>query len=880
MGWWGWLRRRLEVLLRKNAVEHEMDEEMRFHLEMEVRQHMASGLSYDEARRRALVDFGGVERFKEEVRDARGARVVDDFVQDVRVAVRSLPKQPVFLVTVLVTLAVGIGGNVAMFGVLDASLLRALPYPEADRLVLGRVTYQGQVGNTVSGPDYFDYREQVSATERLAALTPFSIQSTVVAGGEAERVSAPLVSHDLFATLGVDPMLGRHFRPEEGEPGGGGVVMLSHAFWERGMGGDPGVVGRTLRVDGDPLTVVGVMPAGFRFLVDADVWLPMTRGGPYAGARQFHNWVLVGRLAPGASVTSAQAEVDVVSRQLAEAYPETNEAKGLNLTPLQDALVEGYRSTLTLLTAAVIVLLLVAGSNVAGLLVARGTARRSEMAVRSVMGAGKGRLSRQLLAEHTLLAVAAAALGLGLATWLQRAILGFVPMQTLGPIEAGLSPRMVAAALAVTGVTLLLFGVVPALRVAGADPARSLRSGTRTAGSLGATRARSALVVTQVALTAVLLVVSGLLLRSFAEIRGVDPGFDTERLLTARVALPSGEYEDPERRVQLFTELRRRVSETPGVEAVGLTTHVPIRDTGGNVRVAPPEEWGGGGVFERIAYQRVVMPGTFDALGIPILAGRDVAPTDDRASSNVIVVSESLAASLFPDGGSPLGRVVGMDVGADEPWLAEVIGVVGDVAPSSLTAGPGYSMYLSYAQRTPAGLTLAVRTTAAGAGVVPVLRGILSELDPDVPLANVLTMDEVLAWSVSGQRSLTLLLVSFASIALLLAAVGLYGVLAYQVSRRAHEIGVRIALGASTSSVSTDILRGGLVLVGVGLAVGLPAALAATRLVEGMLFEVGELDPLTYVGVTLFLGAVASLACVVPARRAARVDPVEAFHAG
>jgi putative ABC transport system permease protein len=880
MGWWSWLRRRLDVLLRKGEVEREMDDEMRFHLEMEIRQHMASGLSREEARRRALVAFGGVERYKEEVRDARGARVLDDLFQDLGVAARSLPKQPIFLVTVLGTLAVGMGGNVAMFGVLDASLLRALPYPEADRLVLGRVTYQGEVGNTVSGPDYFDYEEQVRGLERLAALTPFSIQSTVLGSGDAERVTAPLVSHDLFPALGVDPALGRPFRPEEGEPGGAAVVLVSHGYWERSLGADPSAIGRTLRVDGEPRTIVGVMPAGFRFLVDADIWLPMVRGGAYAGARQFHNFVLVGRLAPGVSIHGAQAEVDGVSSRLAQTYPETNEGKGLNLTPLQDALVEGYRSTLGLLTAAVLVLLLVAGSNVAGLLVARGAARRSEMAVRSVMGAGRGRLARQLLAENALLAVAGAALAVLLASWMQRAILGFVPMQTLGPIEAGLSARMLGAALGFTVLTLALFGVLPAVRVAGADPARSLRSGARTAGGVGTTRARSALVVTQVALTAVLLVVSGLLIRSFAEIRGVDPGFDTNRLLTARVALPPAEYEDAERRVGFFEELRRRVAQTPGVAAVGLTTHVPIRDTGGNVRVAPPEEWGSEGVFGRIAYQRIVMPGTFDALRIPILAGRDVEPTDDRTSANVMVVSESLAASLFPDGSSPLGRTVGMDVGSEQPWLAEIVGVVGDVTPSSLTGGTGYSMYLSYGQRTPAGLTLAVRTTASGTDVTPALRAILSELDPDVPLASVLTMDEVLASSVSGQRSVTLLIVGFASLALLLAAIGLYGVLAYQVARRLHEIGVRMALGASTSSVSREVLRGGLVLVGLGLALGLPSALLATRLVQGMLFEVGGLDPLTYAGVTVFLAAVAGLACLVPARRAARVDPVKAFSAG
>lgn len=879
MGMWKWLRRRLEVLLRKDSVESELDDEIRVHLEMEIRQHVASGLSPEEARRRAMIDFGGVERFKEQVRDARGARVLDDFFQDVRVAARSLPREPVFLATVLLTLAVGIGGNVAMFGVLDRTLLRTLPYPDAERLVLGRVTWQGEVGNTVSAPDYFDYEEQTSSLSGLAALTPFPVEATVVGTGDPRRVPAPLVSPDLFPTLGVDPVMGRRFRPEEGEPGGAPVVMVSHSFWQGELGGDPEAVGRTLRVDGDPVTVVGVMPPGFRFLVDADLWRPMVRGGPWAGARQFHNWVLVGRLADGATLPGAQAEVDGISARLAEAYPETNRDKGLNLTPLHDALIEGYRQTLGLLTAAVLVLLLVAGSNVAGLLMARGTARRAEMAVRSVMGAGRGRLSRQLLAENALLALLAAVLGVALATWLQPVILTFVPLEALGPVDMGLSGRMILAALVVTVLALLLFGVLPSLRVAGADPAGALGSGMRTSGSRSASRARSALVVGQIALTAVLLVASGLLLRSFAEIRSVDPGFDAERLLTARVSLPQGEYQDVARRAALFAELQRRVAAGPGVEAVGLTSHVPIRDTGGNVRVAPPEEWGSGGVFGRIAYQRMVMPGYFDALGIPIISGRDVRLTDDRESTNVIVLSQSLAESLFPDGSS-LGRTVGIDVGGDEPWLAEVVGVVGDVTPSSLTAGPDLAMYFSYVQRSPSGMTLAVQTSTEPTSVTPAVRSILAELDPDVPLDDVMTMEEVITASVAGQRDLTLLILGFGAMALILAAVGLYGVLAYRVSRKGREIGVRIALGASTASVASEILRGGLLLAGLGLALGLPAALVASRLVQGMLFEVGELDPLTYVAVTIFLGMVASVACLVPARRAATVDPVEAMRDG
>ncbi len=397
-------------------------------------------MSPEEARRRALVAFGGVERFKEEVRDVRGARVVDDLVQDARVAARSFLKAPAFLIAVLATLGLGIGGNVAMFGILDASLFRPLPYREPDRLVLGRVTRGGQVGNTVSGPDFFDYRERSTTLASLAAFTPFALSATVTGEGEPERIDYILVSTGFFSTLGVDPEMGREFAGTEGELDGPPVAVISHGLWQRRFGGDPSVLGRSLNLSGSPTTIVGVMPAGFRFVLDTDVWLPLQRGGSWAQARQFHNFVLVGRLGPGTGLEQAQADVDRISTTLAEAYPDSNRDKGLNLAPLKESLTEAYTTTLAVLVAAVAVLLLIACGNVAGLLLARGAARRGELALRSVMGAGRSRLARQLLAENALLALGAGVLGVALAVWIQRGILAFVSLDRLGPVE----PRMSA----------------------------------------------------------------------------------------------------------------------------------------------------------------------------------------------------------------------------------------------------------------------------------------------------------------------------------------------------------------------------------------------------------------------------------------------------
>ncbi len=859
--------------------ETEIDDELRFHLEREIEENRRRGFSEREARRRALMAFGRVENVKDEVRDVRKiARFLGDMVQDAKLALRSLPKQRGFVLAVILTLGIGIGGNVAMFGVLDVSLFRSLPYEQPDNLVLGRVTYEGQVGNTVSGPDFFDYRDQAQSMAGLAAITPFSVQATVTGVGTPERVSAPLVSVGFFETLGIQPIVGRHFAADEGEPGGPDVVILAHAYWQRSFGGDRDVVGNAIVMDGTPHVVVGIMPAGARFLTDADVWRPIRRGVDWAEARQFHNFVIVGRLGPGVPLAAAQSEADLISHQLADAFPESNRDKGLRLTLLHEALNEGVRSTLGLLLAAVGLLLVVACANVAGLLLVRGKARQSEMAVRSVMGAGRGRLARQLLAENGLLAIGAAVFGIVLAAWLQRGILAFLPMDSLGPIEARLSPGMLGSALMLTLLTVCLFGVAPAIRIARSEPATDLKSGMRIAGSRRGARVQSSIVVVQVAFTSVLLVVSGLLLRSFGQLQGVDPGFEAEGLLTAEVALPAGEYGDVTRRAQIFSQLQERAAALPGVVDVGLINRLPIRDDGGNVRVARPDEWGADGVFERLAYQRMVLPGYFEAMEIPLLSGRDVALTDDRGTSPVMLISAALARDLFADA-NPLGRTLGVDVGDEEPWTAEVVGVVGDVVPSSLVSGTDYSMYFSYGQRSPSSMRLAVRTRGESAGLVAALRSELGSLDPNVPLTGVTMMQDVVTSSIADRRSVMTVLIAFAGVALLLSAVGLYGLLAYDVSKRAHEIGVRVALGASLTRVASGILRRGLGLVCLGLVLAIPLSLVAGRFVQEMLFAVGVTDPLTFAGVAVFLGTVATLACSLPAWRAARIDPMEAFRA-
>ena len=875
MNGWKWMIRRLRVLFDKQSIEDEMDAEMRFHLEMEIEQHVRAGVDPKEARRRALVAFGGMERHKEQARDVRGARVLDDLAQDTRVALRSFAKQPGFVLTAVATLAIGIGGSVAMFGVLETSFFRSLPYPGSDELVLGRVTRSGEVQRAVSGRDWIDYRAEAEAFTSLAAVTSFGISRTAQGAGDAHRVRAMYVSPEIFSTLGVAPLLGRDFVPADGSAGAEPVVMLTHAYWQRWHGADPDLIGDALSLNGLPVTVTGVMPPGFRILQDVDVFVVFHEDDGWATARQFHNFLLVGRLAPGVTPSEAQAEVDVISARLAEAYPRTNEDKGLNLAPLREALVEEYRTVLGMLVAAVALVLLIACANVAGLLLARGNARSTEMSIRSVIGAGRGRLGRQLLTENALLALGAGALGVALATWLQRGIVAFVSLDQLGPVETGLSGPTLAFGCVLSLVTVLGFGAIPAWRVARVGASRALRGGARATGDRSSTAFRRALVVAQVALTVVLLAGSGLLARSFAALRSVDPGFETERLLTAEVTIPADAYPDDEATLRFFSELSDRLSAVPAVSDVGLVTMLPIRDPGNDVAVSTPEAYGSGG--EPSVHQRSAWPGYFDAMGIRLVAGRDVARTDDAGATPVIVLSERTVAAVFGDD-DPMGRTVAVDVGGDEPELREVVGVVSDIVTSSLESGVSGAMYYPFHQRPSRSMRLAVRTSDASAGIATIVRDELRALDPAVPLAAVATMDEVISGSVADRRAVMTVIGLFSSVAVLLALVGLYGVLAYQVARRRREIGVRIALGAQRDHVARGVLRSGLQLATVGLAIGIVGAIGATTLMQSWLFGVGSLDPVTYVGVAVFVFAVTGVACFVPAHRATRVDPVTAFR--
>ncbi len=804
---------------------------------------------------------------------ARGSWFADA-ARDVRVGSRSLARRPGFTAVAVLTLAVGIGACVAMFGVLDAALLRTLPFSAPDRLVVGRTLWpDGTVGLTVSAPDYYDVREEASSLEATGALTPFTVEATLTGDGEPERLGLRFVSPGFFRLLGTPPVLGREFRTDEGEPGAEPTVLLGYSIWQRRYAGDPDILGATLDIDGSPATVVGILPAGFSFFGTADLWAPMVRGGPFASGRQFHNWLVVGRLRDGVTVPGVRSEVDVLMARLADAHPESNRDKGMVITPLAEALVERYRSSLLLLGGAVLSVLLIACANVASLLLARGTGRHGEVAVRTALGAGRGRLVRQLVAESALIGAAAGALGTAVAFALQRAILGIAPMPPGAPIDAPVRLSLLGFALAATAVTVLLAGLAPAIATTRARPATSLRSDARGA-TASRTWFRSGLVVAQVAISLLLLSGAGLLARSFIALSRVDPGFLARSLITADVSLGTGAYPEPERRIQFFRTLAERARAIPGVEAVGLISRLPIRDGGGNVAVWDPahpptdaSEW-------RLAYLRTVLPGYFDAMQIPLRRGRDFGSTDADGAPAVMIVSETLGRTLFP-GEDPVGRVVAIDAGDRAPRF-EVVGIVGDVRVSGVTDPLTMTAYFPHAQRPAAGMRIAVRY--AGPSVAAPLRDLVHDLDPDVPLAGLRTMDDILADAVAFPRTVTLALAAFAAVALLLAALGLYGVLAFQVAQRRREIGIRIALGARRSVVLSDVVRRGLTLVGLGAAFGIPATLLGGRLLADQLYETSTRDPVTLGAVIALLVAATLAACVIPAWRALRVDPAMALR--
>jgi predicted permease len=795
-------------------------------------------------------------------------------LNDLRYAIRTLAKSPTFTAAVVLTLALGIGANTAMFSIIHRVLLKPLPFEDPARLVLARCTIGGAPNPLVSAPDYYDYREQSDVFAGFSAIFPVALKTTVTSGSEPERVAFTYVEHDLFRTLGVAPIAGRDFTLDESHPGGPAVAMISAGYAQRQFGDARKAVGASLRTDGNAHTVVGVVPAAFHLIDDFDVWLPMRRGEAIASpGRKYHNWLIVGRLKPGVTLPRAQGQLDVISKRLEQQYPDSNAGKALRVDPLQTVLVAPQTPRLLALMAAVGLVLLIACANVAGLFLARGAARRPALAVRAALGASPARIARELLVESLTLALASGVLGVALALWLNRLLPLAVDLGDTGSSPGGLAWPVLAFAFGLSVLTGLLFGVAPALRASSSLLEKDLAPGARSSESRGGISLRKGLVAGQVAVSLVLLVGAGLLIRSFAHLISINPGFEIQHLLTGEISLPEAQYADRSQRIAFFDGLRDDLVHVPGVHAVGLTSHLPIRNRGFNLPVWDTDHPPATPAYQRTAFRRIVLPGYFDALRIPLLSGRDLSKDDRESTPLTAVINQGMAETLFP-GSNPLGRRVSVEMFGPRPLTFEVVGVVGDVRLNSIGDSAPMTMYLSYYQFPETALRFAIRADEQTEGIAETARRLVAARDAGIAVERLVSMERVIGGSIAPQRATAALSALLALVALLLAGIGLYGALAYWVTQRSREIGIRMALGAKPGELLRLVLRQGVVLVSVGVAVGLIGAVGLTRFLASLLFGVPPTDIGTIVVVSLGLIGVALLASYVPARRAAKVDPM------
>lgn len=869
-----WLSSVARTLFHGPRLEHDLDEELASWVEQVAAEKIRSGLSPARARREARLELGGVEQVRIRVREARAGAWLQATFEDARYALRKLRLSPGFTAVAVLVLAVGVGATTALFSTLSTVLMRELPFAEPERLVSASKTLGGEPAGSVSRLDYFDYRESASSFESLAAMASVTTTHTITGSDRPQLVNAAWVTWNLFETLGVGPILGRSFVEVE-EVEGGDVTLISHALWQERFAGAPTALGSVIGLDGAPMEIIGVMPAGFRLLLDADLWRLVDRTGPFDTQRDSHSHVVVGRLAENVTLARAQSEVDLISDRLRRQYPKTNEGKGLALEELHRAMVAKVRLGLLLLMSIAILVLLIACSNVTGLLLARGQSRLPEMSMRAALGAPRARLVRQMLTEATVLAILGGAAGVGLARVFRGLLLGLLPPGEIAPDGVGLGVGALWFALALSLGTGLVIGVIPAVRATSTNPSRHLGTGPGVTEEKGGTRLRSGLIVAQISISVVLLVGSALLISSLVRLADIDLGFDSGRLLTGSVSIRRDTYATPAERYAFFASLLEQIEALPGVEAATMANKLPI--------LSPWQDWAvwradrprPNSRDQLAAMARWVPPGYFATMGMPLLAGRDISPADRPEGARVVVIGESVARAIFP-GEDPVGLTVKLGFG--DGTTHQVVGVVADARLNMAFLGPDPAMYMAASQMGPTGMQLAVRAHADPNALVRPIERLLQRLDEDVLFADPRTMDSVLLESTAGFRTVALASGAFAGLALTLAAMGLYGLLAYAVVRRRNEIGVRLALGATTGSLVRMVLRQGMVLVVVGLTVGLTAALAGSVALRELLFGTTLLDVPSWAGAVLFLAAAAAIACLLPAWQAARVQPAEVLR--
>jgi putative ABC transport system permease protein len=877
------LATRIHAFFSPEKIDHEFQQELETHLDLATQENIRRGMRPEAAARAARIRLGGNTQLTETNRELRGLPILETCLQDMRYALRMLRKNPGFTAVAVLTLALGIGANTAIFSVVYAVLLKPLPYANPNELFTAFQANKQQ-GIAETGCSYLNYEEWRTQNHVFSELGGvLAHQLTLTGRGEPSVVNASVVTPEIFELLGVKPMAGRMFFPADGKQGAPPVALLSEDLWRGRFAADPTIIGSSIDLDKRPFTIIGIIPTAFRtpFNKKQDVWIPLVQDpvfSTFIPQRGTHLLPVIGRLKPGVSVQQAQAEMDAISERLAREFPAENNGWAVHLVPLQKEIVGDVKTALLILLGAVGLVLLIACANIANLLLTRATSRSKEIALRTALGAGRARIIRQLLSETAVLGLLGGIVGVALAYWGVQALSSLLPssLPQMNPVRVDYF--VLGFALFLSAIAGVAFGLVPAMFVANTDIQSNLREGARSGESHSRRRARSFLAAAEISLAVVLLMTAGLLLRSFAKLTSVSPGFETQHIIKVDISLPQFQYSKPQQWVAFSDELLARIQADPGLRDSAVVVPRPIADN--NVKLPfeivgnPPATAGA----SRTANFVSVSPDYFGVMGIPLLAGRLFNQHDNSSEPRVTIISGAMARLYFPNQ-DPLGKELTFGFGpSGGPAKREIVGIVGDVRDVSLGQNPGAMMYVPFAQSPFWGANLVVKSSLSTASVAGDIRQEVQKIDKDLPVTDVAKMTDLMDASVAQPRFRTFLLGLFAAMALVLAGTGIFGVISYSVSRRTNEIGVRVALGASRGTILSMILRETLLLTFAGLAVGIPCALATSHLVSHMLFNVSANDPVTLVAVALSLASVALLAGYIPARRAMRVDPIVALR--
>jgi predicted permease len=878
------IKRRVRSLLYRSHADTELQREIEIHIQQLTNEAVGAGMSEVEARAMALREFGSMDQIKERCRDTRRVSWIQDFVQDLRYGVRMLWQSPAFTAIAVITLALGIGANSAIFSIVDAVLLRSLPYQDPDQLVrIFDVPLDRP--DALSGISYRDFTECRAQSGAFSAIAGNAFHDLTLTGaGEPAIVNTADVTPEIFPLLNAQPLLGRTLLPDDGKPGAAAVAVLSENLWRSRFGSNPSLIGQSIALDMRSFTVVGILPGSFRYPEGAprqDVWISVMQDplfGPLTSQPGVRLLGVVGRLKPGVSIAKAQAEMNTLGARLANEFPAQDSGLTIRIQPYRQTVVGNLKPALLILLSAVGLLLLIACANIANLLLSRATSRAREVAVRIALGASRARIVRQLLTESVLLGLLGGAAGLLLAMGVIQSLQPFLPSEVVEISSIHVGSPVLVFALSLSLASALVFGLAPAILATSSNLQTNLKEGGERSGQRGGQHARTFLAIAEISLTMVLMVAGGLLIRSFAQVTSVNPGFDPTNVTEAEVSLPQFQYSTPRQWTAFSNELLARLHSQPGFEDSALAAPLPM-DRQGQATLAfsivgdPPLPPG----QSITADYATVSPGYFRVMRIPLQQGRFFSEQDSPSNPNVAIIGETLARRYFANQ-DPIGRQIRFGFPPNGNVSREIVGVVGDVRDVALSQKPGAMMYVPFAQAPLYGEEVVVRSSLSTSSLASGIRQAVHSIDKDLPVTDVKSFPDALGQSISRERFRTFLLGSFSAIALVLAAVGIFGVISYSASQRTHEIGIRMALGAQRRDVLRLILGQGAKLALLGLGIGVALASLLTRLIASLLYNVSATDPLTFAAVAIVLLGAAVTACYIPARRAMRVDPIVALR--